>query len=159
MKPASARWRFPPTAATPGTRRMVSIIPCRRRYARSGNMYGATRRKASTQSRCAPPMARAKCRLPRPQANGPTAPPAITKSPSKSPKVCHIYGRLDLLRRKELQAGNRPGNHVFLNLDQVGICRSHPQNRKDVFAASERRHGDGPVMASEAAVEALLDRR
>ena len=31
-----------------------------------------------------------------------------------------------LLRRNKLQAGNRLGNHVFLDLDQVGICRSHP---------------------------------
>ena len=46
--------------------------------------------------------------------------------------------RIVLLR--ELQAGNRAGNYVFLNLHQISIRKRHPENRVHLCAARNVNH-------------------
>ena len=59
----------------------------------------------------------------------------------------------------ELKARNRAGNHVFLNLNQVGIRVGHAENRVDARSVRDDRDDAGPVVLIDAAAEPALDRR
>ncbi len=61
---------------------------------------------------------------------------------------------------RKVYAGNRTCNHVFLDLDQVGVRVGHSQDRKNFIAAHEHHQRTGPiVVVRHAAIAKLYPRQ
>ncbi len=89
---------------------------------------------------------------------------ANTRSPScnAGKRLPHSQIALDCTTKNpllgELQAGDRAGNHVFLNLHQIRVCQRHAKNRVHAPTARNVSNHAGSIFLVHASAKPSLNR-